>query len=70
MTRSRNPTFMRRRQLRLEAEEAQRAFNRDQRQHLASMAKSLQEGYAALSRNLIQQIAADDAVAQGQFVKH
>lgn len=70
MTRPRNPTYMRRRQLRLEAEEAQRAFAREQRLHLAGVAKSLQEGYAALSRNLIQQIADSDAAALGQFVKH
>lgn len=70
MTRSRNPTYMRRRQLRLEAEEAQRLFARQQREHLARVGESLRQGYEALSRNLIQQIAADDAAALGQFVKH
>lgn len=70
MNRSRHPTYMRRRQERLAAEDAQRAFNREQRQHLAGVAKTLQEGYAALSRAFIQQIAADEASPLGQFVQH
>lgn len=70
MPRARYATFMRRRQLRLEAEEAQRLFMRQQREHLARVAETLQQGYAALSRELIQRIADDDASALGQFVRH
>lgn len=44
----RNPTFMRRRQERLQAEEAQRAFNRQQREHVATVAQAVAQQYAAL----------------------
>ena len=47
MTTPRNPTYMRRRQERLQAEDAQRAFNRQQRQHLATVVQAVAQHYAA-----------------------